>query len=171
MDDIPLSTLGLVLAVLLAISGFFSIAETAMMAANRFRLKHRAHHGDRGAKLAMTLLGETDTLLGVILLGNNLLNAAAATLTTIITVRLFGEGELALAAGTVAVTFAHTRVLGDHAEGRRRHASGPDRAGRELRPRADAEGGDAGRLVRQPVRPGPAQADAHQAGRARPDRR
>ena len=106
MDDVPLSTLGLVLAVLLAISGFFSIAETAMMAANRFRLKHRAHHGDRGAKLAMTLLGETDTLLGVILLGNNLLNAAAATLTTIITVRLFGEGQLALAAGTVAVTFA-----------------------------------------------------------------
>jgi Mg2+/Co2+ transporter CorB len=35
MDDIPLSTLGVALAVLLATSGFFSIAETAMMAANR----------------------------------------------------------------------------------------------------------------------------------------
>ncbi|MEO8302814.1 MAG: CNNM domain-containing protein [Betaproteobacteria bacterium] len=106
MDDIPLSSLGLALAVLLAISGFFSIAETAMMAVNRYRLKHRAQRGDRGARLAMTLLGETDTLLGVILLGNNLLNAAAATLTTIITVRLFGEGRLALAGGTVAITFA-----------------------------------------------------------------
>jgi Mg2+/Co2+ transporter CorB len=106
MDDIPLSTLGLALAVLLATSGFFSIAETAMMAVNRFRLKHRAHRGERGAKLALTLLGKTDTLLGVILLGNNLINAAAATLTTVITVRLFGEGELALAVGTVAITFA-----------------------------------------------------------------
>jgi Mg2+/Co2+ transporter CorB len=106
MDDIPLSTLGLALAVLLATSGFFSIAETAMMAVNRYRLKHRAHRGDRGARLALALLGKTDTLLGVILLGNNLINAAAATLTTVITVRLFGEGELALAVGTVAITFA-----------------------------------------------------------------
>ncbi len=105
MDDIPLSSLALTLAVLLATSGFFSIAETAMMAVNRYRLKHRARRGDRGAKLAITLLGQTDTLLGVILLGNNLINAAAATLTTVITVRLFGEGEFALAMGTVAVTF------------------------------------------------------------------
>jgi Mg2+/Co2+ transporter CorB len=106
MDDVRLGTLGLVLALLLAISAFFSIAETAMMAANRYRLKHRAQRGDRGARRAMALLGKTDTLLGVILLGNNLINAAAATLTTIITVRLFGEGELALGAGTVAITFA-----------------------------------------------------------------
>ena len=106
MDDIPLSTLGLALVVLLATSAFFSIAETAMMAVNRYRLKHRAHRGERGAKLALTLLGKTDTLLGVILLGNNLINAAAATLTTVITVRLFGEGELALAVGTLAITFA-----------------------------------------------------------------
>ena len=41
----------------------------------------------------------------MILLGNNLINAAAATLTTVITVRLFGEGELALGIATVAVTF------------------------------------------------------------------
>ncbi len=106
MDDIPLSSLALILAVLLASSGFFSMAETAMMAVNRYRLKHRAHRGDRGARLAVTLLRQTDTLLGVILLGNNLINAAAATLTTVIAVRLFGEGEFALAVGTVAVTFA-----------------------------------------------------------------
>jgi Mg2+/Co2+ transporter CorB len=106
MDDIPLGTLSVALAVLLVASGFFSIAETAMMAANRHRLKHRAHRGERGAKLALALLAQTDRLLGVILLGNNLINAAAATLTAIIMVRLFGEGKLALAAGTVAVTFA-----------------------------------------------------------------
>jgi len=106
MDDIPLTSLGILLAVLLVASAFFSIAETAMMAANRHRLRHRAHHGERGAKQALALLREIDKLLGVILLGNTLVAAAAATLTAVITKRLFGEGELALAAGTLAITFA-----------------------------------------------------------------
>ena len=77
-----------------------------MMAVNRHRLRHRAQRGARGAKLALALLAQTDKLLGVILLGNTLVNAAAATLTAVITKRLFGEGELALALGTVAITFA-----------------------------------------------------------------
>ena len=77
-----------------------------MMAVNRHRLKHRAQRGSQGAKLALAQLGQTDRLLGVILLGNNLINAASATLTAVIIKRLFGEGELALAAGTLAVTFA-----------------------------------------------------------------
>ena len=69
-----------------------------MMAANRYRLKHQAQRGARGARLALALLAQTDQLLGVILLGNNLINAAAATLASIITVRLFGEGEWPLRA-------------------------------------------------------------------------
>jgi Mg2+/Co2+ transporter CorB len=105
MDDIPLSTLGVVLAVLLVLSGFFSIAETAMMAANRLRLRHKAQRGSAGARIALALLARTDRLLGMILLGNNLINAAAATITAVLTERLFGEGKLALAAGTVAITF------------------------------------------------------------------
>jgi magnesium and cobalt exporter, CNNM family len=105
MDDIPLSTLGLALAVLLVSSGFFSIAETAMMAVNRYRLRHRAHHGARGPKLALALLEKTDTLLGVILLGNNLINAGAATIAAVITERTLGEGKYALALGTLVVTF------------------------------------------------------------------
>jgi Mg2+/Co2+ transporter CorB len=105
LDEISLGTLSLALIVLLVTSGFFSIAETAMMAANRYRLKHQAQRGARGAKLALALLAQTDKLLGVILLGNNLINAAAATLTSVITVRLFGQGEWVLALGTVAVTF------------------------------------------------------------------
>ena len=106
MDDIPLSTLAIALVLLLLASGFFSIAETAMMAANRHRLKHRAQRGGQGARKAIALLGEIDKLLGVILLGNTLVAAAAATLTAVITKRLFGEGELALAMGTIAITFA-----------------------------------------------------------------
>jgi len=106
LDAIPLGTLGIVLVVLLVTSGFFSIAETAMMAANRFRLKHRAQQGAKGAKLALSLLAQTDRLLGVILLGNTLVAAGAATLTAVITKRLFGEGEIALGLGTVAISFA-----------------------------------------------------------------
>jgi Mg2+/Co2+ transporter CorB len=105
LDDIPLSSLFAALAALLVVSGFFSIAETAMMAVNRYRLRHRAKQGARGAKLALALLAQTDKLLGVILLGNNLINAGAATLAAVITGRLFGEGKLALALGTLAITF------------------------------------------------------------------
>ncbi len=105
MDEFPLSTLAIALAVLLVLSGFFSIAETAMMAANRYRLKHAAQRGHRGARMAIALLAQTDRLLGVILFGNNLINAGATTLTTVIIIRLFGEGEWPLALGTVAVTF------------------------------------------------------------------
>jgi len=106
LDDISLGTLTLALVVLLVTAGFFSIAETAMMAANRYRLKHQAQRGARGARLAMSLLGQVDKLLGVILLGNTLVAAAAATLTSVIAKRLFGEGELALGLGTIAISFA-----------------------------------------------------------------
>jgi len=56
LDEFPLGTLAIALAVLLILSGFFSIAETAMMAANRYRLEHRAKRGNKGAKLALALL-------------------------------------------------------------------------------------------------------------------
>ncbi|HYG31638.1 MAG TPA: HlyC/CorC family transporter [Methylophilaceae bacterium] len=88
------------------ISAFFSMAETSLMSANRYRLRHLAKEGHRGARLAVSLLNATDKLLGVILLCNNLANAASATLVAIITVELFGYGEFALMLGTLAVTFA-----------------------------------------------------------------
>ncbi len=94
------------LAVLLLLSGFFSIAETSLMSVNRYRLRHLMNEGHRGAKLASELLSQTDKLLGVILLCNNFANASAATLVTLITVELFGEGEWILMFGTLSVTFA-----------------------------------------------------------------
>lgn len=106
MDEIPLSALLIVLVVLLALSAFFSLSETAMMASNRFRLRHLAKSGHHGAQKATALLDQTDKMLGVILLGNNLVNSAAATLVGVITIALFGEEKWALAAGTLAVTFA-----------------------------------------------------------------
>ena len=105
MDEIALSTLLISLIVLLVVSAFFSISETSMMALNRYRLRHLTKTGHRGARLASQLLARTDRLLGVVLLGNNLVNAAAAALVTVITFRLFGQSELALTLGTLAVTF------------------------------------------------------------------
>jgi len=106
LDNLSTGTLLGALAVLLALSAFFSMAETSMMALNRYRLKHMAASGSRGAVLTQSLLARTDRLLGVILLGNNLVNASAAMLTTIITLRLFGEGEWALSLATLLLTFA-----------------------------------------------------------------
>ena len=66
MADSATSTLAITLAIMLVASAFFSTAETAMMASNRYRLKHRAQRGNRGARLALGLLAQTDRLLGVI---------------------------------------------------------------------------------------------------------
>jgi Mg2+/Co2+ transporter CorB len=94
------------LATLLMISAFFSVSETSLMSANRYRLRHLAKDGHRGARLAISLLSKTDKLLGMILLCNNLANAASAMLVTVISINLFGEGEIVLMAATLAVTFA-----------------------------------------------------------------
>ena len=105
MESIPLSAQSLILVTLLALSGFFSMAETSMMAANRYRLRSAAGQGSRGARLALALLDQTDKLLGIILLCNNLVNAAAATLVSVITIQLFGNEEWVLGVSTLGVTF------------------------------------------------------------------
>ncbi|HSI25420.1 MAG TPA: CNNM domain-containing protein [Methylotenera sp.] len=106
MDNIPIAWQLGALVLLLLIAAFFSIAETSLMSLNRYRLRHLVKEGNRGARLASALLAKTDKLLGVILLCNNFANAASATLVTIITVELFGEGEWILMIGTLLVTFA-----------------------------------------------------------------
>ena len=106
MEDLPLHIMLIALAILLILSGFFSLSETSMMAINRYRLRHLAKQGHRGARLTMKLLKNTDRLLGVILLGNNLLNTASATLVAIIVATLFAHDDFALFMGTIAVTFA-----------------------------------------------------------------
>jgi Mg2+/Co2+ transporter CorB len=105
MDEIPLSAQFMALAVLLVCSAFFSMSETAMMASNRIRLRHMAQEGHRGARLAVALLGKTDQLLGVILLGNTLINAIAAMLTGSIALQVFGQEKWTLEAGALFVTF------------------------------------------------------------------
>ena len=105
MDSISTSTLFGVLALLLLTSAFFSASETAMMAINRYRLRHAAESGVRGAMRAQALLNQTDKLLGVILLGNNLVNSASGTLSAVLAIRLFGDGEMVLFVATLLLTF------------------------------------------------------------------
>jgi len=106
LDDISLGTLFAILCVLLICSAFFSGSETGMMAINRARLNSLVRKGNRGARLTAALLGKVDKLLGSILLGNTLLNVAAAAVTNIIILRLFGQDDLAILFGTLALTFA-----------------------------------------------------------------
>lgn len=76
------------------------------MAINRYRLNHLVRKGNKSAKLTAKLLAQTDKLLGSILLGNTLLNVAAATLTEFIVLRLFGhDNSTALLLGTLSITF------------------------------------------------------------------
>jgi Mg2+/Co2+ transporter CorB len=105
MEDFPLAWELVGLALLLAMSAFFSIAETSMMALNRYRLRHLVAQGHGGAKRAAELLRHTDRLLGAILIGNNVVNAAAATLASVIAVELVGRGRVAYAVSTLGISF------------------------------------------------------------------
>lgn len=105
MDDLSLVTLFAILLLLLVCSAFFSGSETSMMAINRYRLNSLVRRGNRSAKLVNRLLGKVDKLLGSILLGNTLLNVCAAAVTNIIILRLFGQNDLAILLGTLAITF------------------------------------------------------------------
>ena len=101
-DDVPLGALLGLLALLLLLSAFFSGTETALMSLNRYRLRHEARAGNRGAKLAETLLARPDRLIGLILLGNNLVNFSAASLVAIIAFKI--GGQPAVAVGTLVLT-------------------------------------------------------------------
>ena len=105
-DAVPLRWLFVALVALLALSGFFSMSETCMMALNRYRLKHLVREGNRGAKLAATLLARTDELLAFILAGNTVINAATTILVAEICRRLFGTGDYVLAIATFSASFA-----------------------------------------------------------------
>ena len=95
-------SLGLPLAGLLGsivLSAFFSSTETALMSINRYRLRHRASQGHAGARLAEKLLARPDRLIGVMLLGSTVANVAAASIVTLVTLRIAGEQWLAAANG------------------------------------------------------------------------
>lgn len=118
----------IVLVILLLISAFFSSSETAMMAVNRYRLRHRARKGDLKAEHILKLLERTDSLLGIILLGNTFCNVLSSTVATLLAVHYFNEIGVVLApivltlviligAETAPKTYAaiHSERVAEHA--------------------------------------------------------
>jgi len=97
LDAISTGTLFIILGVLLVLSAFFSGSETGMMSVNPYRLKHLENENNKAAKRVSLLLKRPDRLIGLILIGNNLVNIAAATVTTLIGQRLYGDLGLAIA--------------------------------------------------------------------------
>ncbi|MCE9685316.1 CNNM domain-containing protein [Shewanella sp. AS16] len=103
MDAISTSALLIFLLVLILISAYFSGSETAMMTLNRYRLRHLASNGHKGALRAIKLLERPDRLIGLILIGNNLVNILASAVATIIGIRLWGDVGVAIATGVLTM--------------------------------------------------------------------
>jgi len=111
LDEIPISYLLLILGLLVIISGFFSGSETGLMTLNRYRLRNLVDKKHPGAIRASKLLQRPDKLIGLILIFNNFVNLLAASLSTIIALRIIEDyqldigTELALAISTGILTF------------------------------------------------------------------
>lgn len=92
-----------ILAILLMLSGFFSMSETALMSINKIRLRHMVEEGVPGAKLVEKLTEDPNKLLGAILIGNNVVNIAASGLATMLATNIFGAGGVGIATGIMTV--------------------------------------------------------------------
>ncbi|WP_105900906.1 HlyC/CorC family transporter [Vibrio gangliei] len=103
MGEISTGLLFALLAILILISAYFSSSETGMMALNRYRLRHLANQGHKGAKRVESLLERPDRLIGLILIGNNLVNILASAIATIIGMRLYGDYGVAIATGVLTL--------------------------------------------------------------------
>jgi len=97
MNDITLPWLLGIVCICLVLSAFFAGSETALMSLNRYRLRHLARAGHRGAQLAERLLKQPDRLIGLMRLGDTLSNVAATSLTTLIALRIGGDKAVAIA--------------------------------------------------------------------------
>lgn len=103
MNDIPISALAAFLFFLICLSGFFSSSETGMMSINRYRLKHKAQSGHKGARRTLTMLQRPDRLIGIILIGNNFVNILASSIATVIALRVFDENAIAISTGLLTL--------------------------------------------------------------------
>jgi Mg2+/Co2+ transporter CorB len=105
LETVPLWALILALFLLILCSAFFAMAETALMAANKYRLRHMAKRGHRGAVTTLWLLERTDKLLSLVLIANTLINAMATALVTAIAILFFGHEESVITIATASVAF------------------------------------------------------------------
>lgn len=94
----------ILLVVLIMLSAFFSMSETALMSLSKIRIRHMAEEEVKGAKLVERLLEDPNKLLGAILIGNNIVNIGASAIATSLTAKLFGGSEGSVAIATLIMT-------------------------------------------------------------------
>ncbi len=94
---------GIILLILLILSGFFSGSETALMSVNKLEIRHLKQEGNKKAAVVDKLLSSPDKLLVTILVGNNLVNIAASSIATALATDMFGNKGVGLAIGTVTL--------------------------------------------------------------------
>ncbi len=104
MNDIPLSMLFGILAAMLILSAFFAGSETSLMSLNRYRLRHLVKLKHTSAIKTHKLLQRPDRLLGLILLCNNFVNNFAASIATVIAIKLYADEESSIAIATGILT-------------------------------------------------------------------
>ena len=97
MESLSTFWLSVLLFLLIIASAFFSASETSMMALNRYRLKALCAKNNTQAKRVEKLLNKIDYLIGGILLGNNFVNILAASIATLLSIKLWGEGSVIIA--------------------------------------------------------------------------
>lgn len=93
----------IILFVLIALSGFFSASETALMTLSKIRIRHMVDDNVKGGKTIKALVDNPSKLLGAILVGNNLVNIGATSLATALAISIFGETGVALSTGVMTV--------------------------------------------------------------------
>lgn len=89
--DSNIQTLIIILLVLILFSGYFSATETAFSCANKIRLKNMVNNGNKSAERVLKLLDDYDSLISTILIGNNIVNIAGASIATVIFTKIYGD--------------------------------------------------------------------------------
>ena len=103
MESLSTFWLSVILFVLILASAFFSASETSMMAINRYRLKTLSAKNNTQAKRVEKLFTNLDYLIGGILLGNNFVNILAASIATLLAIKLWGEGSVIIASFALTI--------------------------------------------------------------------
>ena len=91
------------LIILIGLSGFFSMSETALMSLNKIKFRHMVEEGVAGAKSVEKLIEDPNKLLGAILIGNNVVNIGASSLATVLATNIFGNSGVGIATGVITI--------------------------------------------------------------------
>ncbi|WP_296647063.1 HlyC/CorC family transporter [Romboutsia sp. 13368] len=103
MDSTSILIQTITLVILLLASGFFSASETSLMSLSKIRIRHMQEEGVKGAKLVASLIEDSNKLLSSILIGNNVVNIAATSISTSLFISLIGPQGVPVATAVMTV--------------------------------------------------------------------